>query len=141
MPALQRAINRRAAERVAVLRQLGGAIVGNPRLALVQVDPAIDRVRALNIAIYWRKYLMNFLMNGLYHASMTGVFLLGGWFAMSGRMEDGAVVAFASGLGRINDPWGDLINYFRDLATAQVKYRMIRDFLSTVAADPAPGMG
>ncbi len=132
VPPLQRAINRRAATRVGVLRRLGGAIAGDPNLPLASAEQDIGSVMALNIAIYWRKYLMNFAMNALYHLSVTGVFLFGGWLAMSGRMEYGAVVAFVSGLGRINDPWGDLINFFRDLANAQIKYRLIRDYLDAV---------
>jgi hypothetical protein len=45
-------------------------------------------------------------------------------------MEYGAVVAFVSGLSQINDPWGDLVNYFRDLTNAQVKYRLIQSFIN-----------
>ncbi len=133
VPPLQRAINRRAADRIAVLRRLGGAIAGNAHLPTIAADADIERVMALNIAIYWRKYVMNFAMNGLYHVSVTGVFLFGGWLALSGHMEYGAVVAFVSGLGRINDPWGDLVNYFRDLANAQIKYRMVRDYTESLA--------
>jgi hypothetical protein len=29
------------------------------------------------------------------------------------QLEVGGVVAFISGVGRLNDPWGDLVNYFR----------------------------
>ena len=36
-------------------------------------------------------------------------------------------VAFISGVGRLNDPWGDLVNYFRDLSLTQVKYRLVAD--------------
>jgi hypothetical protein len=34
------------------------------------------------------------------------------------------VVAFISGIGRLNDPWGDLVNYFRDINVTQIKYRL-----------------
>ncbi|MFO1061850.1 MAG: hypothetical protein U1E53_33380, partial [Dongiaceae bacterium] len=53
----------------------------------------------------------------------------GGWLAVTGRLEYGAVVAFASGLARVNDPWGDLVNYFRETTNTQVKYALIRGVL------------
>jgi len=37
------------------------------------------------------------------------------------------VVAFISGIGRITEPWGDLVNYFRDVNITQVKYALVRD--------------
>ena len=43
------------------------------------------------------------------------------------QLEVGGIVAFISGVGRLNDPWGDLVNYFRDLSLTQVKYRLVAD--------------
>jgi ABC-type bacteriocin/lantibiotic exporter with double-glycine peptidase domain len=50
---------------------------------------------------------------------------VGGWFVVSGQTEVGTVVAFVSGLAKINDPWGDLVNWFRDLTVTGTKYRLI----------------
>jgi hypothetical protein len=51
------------------------------------------------------------------------------------------VVAFISGIGRLNDPWGDLVNYFRDLNVTQVKYRLLADAVSQLApANPDPAV-
>ena len=88
----------------------------------------IDRAFALDMGIYRLKFTMNFLMNLQYHVGVASVFLVGGLLAITGRLEYGAVVAMVSGLSRINDPWGDLINYFQDVTSAQVKYRLIADF-------------
>lgn len=130
VPPLQRAINRRAATRIGALRVLGGAVADEHRLPFARVADVVDTVLDLNVEILWRKYLMNFLMNALYHLGVAGTFLIGGYLALTGRMQYGAVVAFVSGLGRMNDPWGDLINYARDLATAQVKYQLVRGFIA-----------
>ena len=35
------------------------------------------------------------------------------------------VVAVISGIGRFTDPWGDLVNYFRDVNITQVKFRLM----------------
>ena len=47
------------------------------------------------------------------------------------------MVAFISGIGRLNDPWGDLVNYFRDVNVTQIKYRLLADAVNQLApADP-----
>ena len=55
----------------------------------------------------------------------------------SGKTEVGTVVAFISGLSRMNDPWGALVDYFRDLTNVGVKYRMIAAALDKPLAEPA----
>jgi hypothetical protein len=43
-------------------------------------------------------------------------------------------VAFVSGIGRITDPWGDLVNYFRDANINEVKFALVRDAVNQEAA-------
>jgi hypothetical protein len=43
------------------------------------------------------------------------------------QLEVSGVVAFISGAGRLNDPWGDLVKYFRDFSLTQVKYNLVAD--------------
>jgi len=47
-------------------------------------------------------------------------------------------VAFISGIGRITDPWGDLVNYFRDVNITQVKYGLMRDAVDQQGLDQTP---
>ena len=54
------------------------------------------------------------------------------------RVEIGGVVAFISGIGRITDPWGDLVNYFRDINITQVKFALVRDAVNDQTPEPAP---
>ena len=53
--------------------------------------------------------------------------LAGGWLAVAGRIEVGTVVAVVSGLGKLNDPWGDLVNWAREWSVDSVKYRLFAD--------------
>jgi hypothetical protein len=53
-----------------------------------------------------------------------------------GDLEIGGVVAFISGIGRLNDPWGDLVNYFRDLSVTEVKFKL----LTSAATRPIPAL-
>jgi len=78
---------------------------------------------------------MNFLINLLYHFSTVGILFVGGWFVMQDRIEVGTVVAFISGLTKVNDPWNDLVTFFRDMTNARVKYRLIAGVLND--RDPA----
>ena len=130
VPFMQQAINRRAWSRIKTLREVGGGIInfgtGGSRFGALQ-NHRIDRIFTLNMGIYKLKFSMNFLMNLMYHLGVAAVLGIGGWFAVSGRTDVGTVVAFISGLAKINDPWGDVVNWFREMTVSGVKYRLISD--------------
>jgi ABC-type bacteriocin/lantibiotic exporter with double-glycine peptidase domain len=130
VPLMQGAINRRAGARVWVLRQLGVSTV-DTRAASVERDISdgkrIDRMLQLNMGIYKLKFSMNFLMNFCNHLQVIAALLIGGWMVHTDQLEVGGIVAFISAVGRLNDPWGDLVNYFRDLSLTQVKFRLVAD--------------
>ncbi len=121
VPLLQRAINRRVEARVLTTRELSSGLL----------DPAGHRKRhvlevfRLQMGIYRLKFSMNFLMNFTHHAGVAAALGIGGWYAVTGRVEVGTVVAFISGLAKVNDPWGDLVNWSRDLTVNIVKYRLL----------------
>jgi ABC-type bacteriocin/lantibiotic exporter with double-glycine peptidase domain len=127
---MQGAINRRAGARVWVLRQLGVSTV-DTRAASVERDISdgkrIDRVVQLNMGMYKLKFSMNFLMTVCSHLQVVAALLIGGWMVHTDQLEVGGVVAVISGAGRLNDPWGDLVNYVRDLSMTQVKYGLAAD--------------
>jgi len=142
IPFLQNAINRRTKRRIEKLRGLSADIVDDtPDGARDRTKSAFRRrikdVYRLNMQIYLRKFGMNFLMNLLYTLGVIGILAVGGWLLLQGRTEVGTIVAFISGLARMNGPWGDLVNYFRDLTNAGLKYRMIAAELDPWSAEPA----
>lgn len=133
VPLMQHAINRRAGARVWVLRQLGISTAGraNATAEQGQADAKrVDRVLRLNMGIYKLKFSMNFLMNLCGHLQVVAALLIGGWLVHTDQLEVGGVVAFISAVGRLNDPWGDLVNYFRDLSVSQVKFRLLADIVN-----------
>jgi ABC-type multidrug transport system fused ATPase/permease subunit len=128
VPLLQHAMNRRTRARVWLLRKIGAGVIGHQRETetLAPSDAArIDRVFQINMRIFQLKFTMNFLMNLCSHAQIISALLLGGWWVLSSQLEIGGVVAFISGIGRLNDPWGDLVNYFRDLSVNEVKFKLL----------------
>jgi ABC-type bacteriocin/lantibiotic exporter with double-glycine peptidase domain len=140
VPMVQNAINQRTEARIRVMRQLSGDIVAETAEGALEHEERsyryrVGRIYTLNMQIYRRKYAMNFLINLLYHFGTVGILLVGGWFVMEGKTEVGTVVAFISGLTKINDPWNDLVTFFRDMTNARVKYQLIAKVLDD--QDPA----
>ena len=137
VPLMQRAMNRRTGSRVWVLRQIGVGIVDHQR-PRVDGDVAearrIDRVLQLNMGVAKIKFTMNFLMNLCSHLQVIAALLLGGWWVLHQELEIGGVVAFISGIGRLNDPWGDLVNYYREISMNQVKYSLIANAVNQLGA-------
>ena len=79
-------------------------------------------------------------MNLCSHLQIVSALLIGGWWVYTDRLQIGGVVAFISGISRLNDPWGDLVNYFRDLTVTQVKYRLLANSVNELARDQ-PDLG
>jgi len=136
VPLMQGAINHRAGARVWVLRQLGISTV-DARWVSAEQDTAdgkrVDRVLQLNMGIFKLKFSMNFLMNFCSHLQVVAALLIGGWMVHTDQLAVGGVVAFISAVGRLNDPWGDLVNYFRDLSITQVKFGLVADRINQLS--------
>jgi hypothetical protein len=125
VPPMQRAINRRAEQRIRVLRRVGDDIIERG----VPQDERVERVFELNMGIYRIKYTMNLAMNFMHYLAVAVALGVGGWFAVQHRIDVGTVVAVASGLGKLKDPWSDLVNWGRELSVDSVKYRLFADAL------------
>jgi ABC-type multidrug transport system fused ATPase/permease subunit len=137
VPLIQRIINRRTHLRVESLRKVSIGIVA---AGTEQGEPSqrgerlIQQVFRLNMGIFRLKFSMNFIMNLTHHLQIAGALLLGGWLVIDGKIELGTVVAFISSIGRLNDPWRDLVIYFRDLSMTQVKYRLVEAAMARLCA-------
>lgn len=131
VPLLQAAVNRRTGARIRVLRELGVAIIDRGDAA--EDERRIQQAFSLDMGIFKIKFTMNFLMNLCNHLQIVSALLIGGWWVATNHLEIGGVVAFISGISRLNDPWGDLINYFRDINVTQVKYRLLADAVDQLA--------
>jgi ABC-type multidrug transport system fused ATPase/permease subunit len=126
VPLMQRAINRRAADRIKMMREVSSDMID----VGTAVDAQIERVFSLNMGIYKIKYGMNLLMNLMHYFAVAVALGVGGWFVVAGRVEVGTVVAIVAGLGKLNDPWGDLVSWGREFSVVGVKYRLFADALA-----------
>ena len=128
VPALQSRINQRVSERITVLRHISISVALSPADAgSAKQSCRFDTIFTLNMGIFVLKFSLNFLMNIFYHGGVTCALALGGWYVIRGEAEVGTIVAIMSGLSKINDPWGDLVTWYRDLAVTRMKYRLIAD--------------
>jgi ABC-type bacteriocin/lantibiotic exporter with double-glycine peptidase domain len=139
VPLMQGAINRRTRARVQIIRLLSVSVVegaSSDDARDVTDEKHIQQVFVLNMGVFKLKFSMNFLMNLSTQLQIIGVLLVGAWAVYAQRLEIGGVVAFISGIGRITDPWGDLVNYFRDVNITQVKFGLVSDAVNQQAQDP-----
>jgi hypothetical protein len=137
VPLMQRAINRRAAERVKTLRHVGGDIVATG----VPEEEGIQRVFELNMGIYKIKFSMNLMMNFMFHAAVAIALGVGGLLVVHNHLQLGTVVAVVSGLGKLNDPWGDLVSWGREFSVDTVKYRLFIEALEHYGQQAAGARG
>ncbi len=137
VPLLQAALNRRTGARIQVLRRLGAAMIGGAEGADDASnradDQRIERAFALDMGIFKLRFTTNFLMNVSNHLQIVAALLVGGWAVHTGRLAIGGVVAFISGIGRVKDPWGDLVHYFRDANLTQIKYRLMAEAVNQLS--------
>lgn len=135
---LQNAINRRVVKRTAVMRAISEGIVAAG--SAIDEDGGqkkrIETIFSINMGIYKIKFTLNFLMNLMVLLGNVGILATGAYFVLSGKTEVGTIVAFISGLAKINDPWGDLIDWYRSLKITQVKYELVRMVTDAEAVSP-----
>ena len=130
VPLMQAAINRRAAARIQTLRSVGDSIahVNAVQSGVDELQPErLRHVFSLDMGMFKIKYGMNFLMNLTHHLSVAMTLGVGGYLAVKGSIEVGTVVAFVSGLGKVIDPWGDLVNWYREMTAVRMRYRLVAD--------------
>nr|WP_316651127.1 ABC transporter transmembrane domain-containing protein [uncultured Gellertiella sp.] len=130
---MQAAINRRVAARTGVMRAISEALVaeGGARDRDGGQHGRIHAIFAINMSMYKIKFSMNFLMNGMVLLGNAAILAAGACFVLSGKTEVGTIVAFISGLAKINDPWGDLIDWYRSLKVTEIKYDLVRRVTET----------
>ena len=130
VPLMQQAMNHRAAERIQTLREVSDGIVGatgDDAAQAAQQEAKVNHVFRLNMGIFKLKFTMNFLMNLMHHLGVATVLGIGGWLAAQGRLEVGTVVAFVSGLAKVNDPWRDVVAWYREMSAVNMRYRLVAD--------------
>jgi ABC-type bacteriocin/lantibiotic exporter with double-glycine peptidase domain len=87
----------------------------------------IDRVYAVRMKIYARKYLLTALGNFLDALGPIVVLVIGGWLVIDGKTEVSTLFVLISGFQRVSDPWDQIVTFYRTISNSEVLYRMIGD--------------
>lgn len=137
-PLLQRRINRYTRRRIEALRRAGGDLIdragegGGDRLRRSLGE--VRRVYRLCLRMHFLKALLKVTRNLIDHAADLAILGVGALMVMRGQTELGVVVAFMSGVREVRRPWGELLDFYRLLADARVKHKLVR----AVTERPAP---
>jgi ABC-type multidrug transport system fused ATPase/permease subunit len=142
VPVLQKRVNIYNRKRVDTGRKLSGKI-GESVAGIheIQANGAfsienkkfaslVDRLR--KIRIVWNLYRFGVkTVNSLFtNFSRFLVFALGGYLAINGRLELGALVAFLSAQDKLYDPWKELIQFYQAYQTASVTYSRTMEYFN-----------
>lgn len=76
------------------------------------------------------KFLIKWANNFFQNLGPFILFLLGGFLAIKGRLDIGALVAFLSAYEKLSDPWKELIEYYQNYQDAKVRYRKVMEAFS-----------
>jgi ABC-type multidrug transport system fused ATPase/permease subunit len=90
------------------------------------------------IRIVWNLYRFAVkTVNSLFtNFSRFLVFALGGYLAINGRLELGALVAFLSAQEKLYDPWKELIQFYQAYQTAKVTYSRTMAYFDVAPEHP-----
>jgi ABC-type bacteriocin/lantibiotic exporter with double-glycine peptidase domain len=128
-PLMQHWINLLTAERIVRLRRAGLDLIEATEPgrhgALV---PGLREVRAsyrLRLRMNVLKSVLKVARHLIERAGSVAVLAFGAVMVVRGETELGVVVACLSGLRQVQGPWSELLDFYRRLADARVKYRLV----------------
>ncbi|MEE4264779.1 MAG: ABC transporter ATP-binding protein, partial [Desulfobacteraceae bacterium] len=142
VPVLQQRVNIYNRKRVDAGRKVSGKVGesiagiheiqanGSFSIENMKFKRLVDNLR--KIRILWNLYRFAVkAVNSLFtNFSRFLVFALGGYLAINGRLELGALVAFLSAQEKLYDPWKELIQFYQAYQTARVTYSRTMEYFN-----------
>jgi ABC-type multidrug transport system fused ATPase/permease subunit len=140
IPQLQKRANRANKKRVDATRTLSNRITesvsgiheihgnGSYHMESRKFSKIVDQL--LKIRIVWSlwRFGVKSTNNFFIQLSPFLIFLLGGYLAIKGQLELGALVAFLSAQEKLYDPWKELINFYTLYQDANVGYKKSMEY-------------
>ena len=144
LPRVQRKANLANKKRVDVTRTLSGKIGeaisgiheihgnGSYRIENRKYDNMVQGLRKIRISWNLYKYGVKVLNNFFNNLSPFLIFIVGGYLAIKGRLDLGALVAFLSAQEKLYDPWKELIDFYQVYQDATVTYSRTMEYFDTM---------
>ncbi|MBI5591891.1 MAG: ABC transporter ATP-binding protein/permease [Deltaproteobacteria bacterium] len=143
IPILQRGANTANKQRVDSTRTISSLIGeaisgiheiqgnGTFRMENRRFGKIVDQM--LKIRIIWTLYKQGVKVTNNFFVSLGPfvIFILGGYLAMQGQLELGAMVAFLSAQEKLYDPWKELIEFYQVYMDAAVSYKRTMEYFDT----------
>jgi len=143
VPVLQKGVNRANKKRVNAARTLSSRIAesisgiheihgnGAYKIESQKYNRLVDKLE--KIRIIWSLYRFGVKTSNGFFVSLGPflVFILGGYLAIKGQLELGALVAFLSAQERLYDPWKELIEFYQVYQDGNVTYKRTMEFFDS----------
>ncbi|HBD10144.1 MAG TPA: ABC transporter ATP-binding protein [Syntrophobacteraceae bacterium] len=140
VPKLQGKANQANKERVDITRSLSGKIGetitgihevhGNGSFVIEnrKYGEFVDQL--FKVRVIWNLYRFGIkVINNLFqNLGPFILFIVGGYLAINGRFDLGALVAFLSAYEKLYDPWRELMDFYQVYQDAKVSYRQTVDY-------------
>lgn len=140
LPWLQKKANRENKLRVDTARDLSSKIAesisgiheiqgnGAYRIENSKYDHLVDKLTQIRIRWNIFRFAIKVSNNFFNNLSPFIIFILGGYLAIQGHLELGALVAFLSAQEKLYDPWRELIGFYQSYQDTTVSYRRTMEY-------------
>ena len=91
-------------------------------------DTLVDRMYGIRVTWTLFRQLVKVVNNFFNNMSPFLIFIIGGYLAMQGRLELGALVAFLSAQEKLYNPWKELIDFYQIYQDAVVTYKRTMEY-------------
>ena len=88
----------------------------------------LDALYKNTFAVNAYKYGIKFHNNFFQSLGPFILFLVGGYLAIQGQMDIGAIVAFLSAYEKLYDPWKELMEYYQTYQDSRVRYAQVMNY-------------
>ncbi len=143
VPKLQKKSNKANKKRVDTTRYLSSHINetisgiheihgnGSYRIENRKYGAFVDRLFKIRITWILYKQGIKVLNNFFQNLGPFLLFIVGGYLAIQGRFDLGALVAFLSAYEKIYDPWKELMDFYQVHNDAGVRYKRVMEYFDT----------
>lgn len=144
IPKLQKRSNRANKKRVDITRNLSSRINetvtgiheihgnGSYNIENRKYGKFVEELFKIRIVWILYKQGIKVLNNFFQNLGPFLLFLVGGYMAIQGRFDLGALVAFLSAYEKIYDPWKELMDFYQVHNDATVRYNRVMEYFDTV---------
>jgi putative ABC transport system ATP-binding protein len=137
IPPLRRPVLRLGRERQLTARQLAGRIAecvdgvtvihvhDTSNLERADIVDRLGRIFVIRFRLYQLKYAVKFLNNLLAQVTPFLFYLVGGYLAITGRLNIGELVAVIAAYEKLPGPVKELLDWYQQLQDVQIKYEQV----------------